>query len=496
MPVRRASALAAGMALLPNAAPAADLHLAAEPHLAAGLHLDGAALGLAWVAPFAGMLLSIAVLPLLAPRFWHHHFGKVSLFWSLCVLLPMAALHGPGLTLYELVHVALLEYLPFIILLLALFTITGGISARPARQRPRPAFNTGLLAIGTALASWTGTTGAAMALIRPLLRANAWRRHQAHVVVFFIFLVANIGGSLTPLGDPPLFLGFLKGVPFFWPTTHLLLPMLCRQPALLALFYPLDAWMMRRDGPRPAAAGSGGFELEGGLNLLLLAGVIGSVLLSGIWAPGVTFTIYHVEVGLPGVVRDVLLLLLALASLDADPASGPSGQRFQLVPDRRGGQAVRRHLHHHRPGDRHPACRRQGALAVVVAAVTTADGQPIDAMYFWLTGVLSSFLDNAPTYLVFFNTAGGDAGVLTTTMASTLAGDLGRSGVHGCQHLYRQRPQLHGPGHRRGTRRQDAELLRLHGLVGPDPAAPVRAADAAVLLSRRRRCRLRRLHGE
>jgi Na+/H+ antiporter NhaD/arsenite permease-like protein len=395
------------MALLPNAARAAELHL------------DGAALGLAWVAPFVGMLLSIAVLPLLAPRFWHHHFGKVSLFWSLCVLLPMAALHGPGLTLYELVHVALLEYLPFIILLLALFTITGGIRLASSAAAT-PAFNTGLLAIGTALASWTGTTGAAMALIRPLLRANAWRRNQAHVVVFFIFLVANIGGSLTPLGDPPLFLGFLKGVPFFWPTTHLLLPMLVASLALLALFYPLDVWMMRRDGLRPAAAGPDGFKLEGGLNLLLLAGVVGSVLLSGTWAPGVTFTVYHVEVELPGVVRDILLLLLTLASWILTTRQVRQANDFSWFPIVEVAKLFAGIFITIVPAIAILHAGSQGALAIVVAAVTTPDGQPIDAMYFWLTGILSSFLDNAPTYLVFFNTAGGDPGVLTSTMASTL----------------------------------------------------------------------------
>jgi Na+/H+ antiporter NhaD/arsenite permease-like protein len=409
MHVRRASALAAGITafLLPRAARSAELHL------------DGAGLGLAWVVPFAGMLLSIAVLPLLAPRFWHHHFGKVSLFWSLCVLLPMAALHGPALTLYELVHVALLEYLPFIILLLALFTITGGIRLASS-VTATPAFNTGLLAVGTALASWTGTTGAAMALIRPLLRANAWRRNRAHVVIFFIFLVANIGGSLTPLGDPPLFLGFLKGVPFFWPTTHLLLPMLVASLVLLTVFYALDAWMMRRDGPRPAASGPGGVRLEGGLNLVLLAGVVGAVLLSGTWRPGVTFSLYHVEVGLEGLVRDVLLLLLALASwvLTARPVR--QANDFSWFPIVEVAKLFAGIFITIVPAIAILHAGREGALGSVVAAVTDGQGEPIDAMYFWLTGILSSFLDNAPTYLVFFNTAGGDPAVLTTTMASTL----------------------------------------------------------------------------
>ncbi len=389
---------------------------------AAGPHLDGAALGLGWALPFAGILLSIALLPLLAPRFWHHHFGKVSLLWSLCVLLPMALLHGAGLTLYELLHVMLLEYLPFIILLLALFTITGGIRIASSAAAT-PAFNTGLLAIGTAMASWTGTTGAAMVLIRPLLRANAWRQRRAHVVVFFIFLVANIGGSLTPLGDPPLFLGFLQGVPFFWPTTHLLLPMLTASLLLLALFYPLDAWMMRRDGAAPPAAAPGTprFGFEGGVNLVLLAGVVGAVLLSGTWKPGIGFSVHGVEVGLQGLVRDGLLLLLALASWILTPRPLRAANDFSWFPIIEVAKLFAGIFVTIVPVIAILQAGRDGVLGGVVETVTAPDGQPIDAMYFWLTGLLSSFLDNAPTYLVFFNTAGGDAAVLTTSMAPTLA---------------------------------------------------------------------------
>ncbi|MBU2091449.1 MAG: sodium:proton antiporter, partial [Alphaproteobacteria bacterium] len=175
-------------------------------------HLDGGQMSLLWVIPFAGILLSIAIFPLIAPEFWHHHFGKIAAFWGIAFLAPFYLEFGFDLTLYEVLHVALLEYIPFIILLLALFTVAGGIRLKGSLVGT-PIVNTGMLLIGTFLASWTGTTGAAMLLIRPLLRANEGRDHQVHVVVFFIFLVANVGGSLTPLGDPPLFLGFLKGVP-------------------------------------------------------------------------------------------------------------------------------------------------------------------------------------------------------------------------------------------------------------------------------------------
>ena len=153
--------------------------------------------------------LSIAIVPLINFHFWEHNYGKFSLAWIAIFSIPfLIAYKSDGW--YEIVHIVLLDYVPFIILLTALFTCAGGICLRGS-LRGSPAVNTILIAIGTALASWMGTTGAAMLLIRPILRANEWRKHRVHVVVFFIFLVANIGGSLTPLGDPPLFLGFLKG---------------------------------------------------------------------------------------------------------------------------------------------------------------------------------------------------------------------------------------------------------------------------------------------
>ena len=216
-------------------------------------HLDGADLGLLWVVPFAGILLSIALFPLLAPNIWHHHFGKISAFWALSFLVPFALQFGFDLALYEVLHTVLLEYIPFIILLLALFTVAGGVRMTGS-LRGTPAVNTGLLLLGTVIASWMGTTGAAMLLIRPLLKANDDRRHKVHVVVFFIFLVANIGGSLTPLGDPPLFLGFLKGVDFFWTAQHMLLPMMLISVILLAIFFAMDSYFYAREPARKKPA--------------------------------------------------------------------------------------------------------------------------------------------------------------------------------------------------------------------------------------------------
>ena len=177
-------------------------------------------LSILWVVPFVCMLLSIAICPLAVPHFWEHNFGKVAGFWGLAFLIPCALTFGFGNAFFLAAESVLLEYVPFILLLLALFTVAGGIRLKGTLVGT-PIVNTAILALGTILASWMGTTGAAMLLIRPLLRANAHRKYRVHQVVFFIFLVANIGGSLTPLGDPPLFLGFLKGVSFFWTTVHL-----------------------------------------------------------------------------------------------------------------------------------------------------------------------------------------------------------------------------------------------------------------------------------
>jgi Na+/H+ antiporter NhaD/arsenite permease-like protein len=405
------------------AALAALVPLAAQAAAPGAPAIDGAALAAIWVAPFAGILLSIALLPLAAPAFWHHHYGKVSAFWALAFLIPAALVYGFDAALYAVLHTLLLEYIPFILLLLALFTVAGGIHIR-GNLHGTPRLNTALLATGTVTASFTGTTGAAMLLIRPLLRANDHRRYNVHVVVFFIFLVANIGGSLTPLGDPPLFLGFLKGVSFFWPTVHLFWPMLLCSVVLLAAFYVLDTWLYRREEgipPRADPTPDSRFGLDGKVNLLLLLAVVAVVLMSGVWKPGVSFTVYHNEVELQNVVRDVLLVVITAASLALTPRACRVANEFSWGPIVEVAKLFAAIFLTIIPAILILRAGTDGELAAVVRLVTTPEGKPIDAMYFWVTGALSSFLDNAPTYLVFFNIAGGDAATLMGPLASTLA---------------------------------------------------------------------------
>ena len=407
------------------AASISALLLGAGPALAAGAgapHLEGADLGLVWCIPFVGILLSIALFPLLAPTFWHHHFGKVSAFWAFAFLLPFLIVFGWELTLFEMLHVALLEYIPFIILLLSLFTVAGGIRLT-GRLVGTPVVNTGILLLGTVLASWMGTTGAAMLLIRPIIRANEWRRYKVHTMVFFIFLVANIGGSLTPLGDPPLFLGFLKGVDFFWPTEAMLVPMLLVSIILLVLYYGVDSFLYRRETGAPSEEDQGDGEslgVTGKANFLLLAGVVAAVLMSGVWRPGVSFDVFHVTVELQNLCRDLALLAIAYLSWVVTDRANRDANGFSWFPILEVGKLFAGIFLTIVPAIAILRAGTSGALEPVVSLVTGADGQPDEAMYFWLTGILSSFLDNAPTYLVFFNTAGGDAETLMGPLYGTL----------------------------------------------------------------------------
>ncbi len=391
------------------------------PTLAQAAGLNGAELSLLWSLPFAGLLLSIALFPIFAPAFWHHHFGKIALGWALAFLLPCALWLSPADAGNVVVHAMVDEYLPFIVLLFALYTISGGILIT-GNLHGSPALNTGILALGAACASLMGTTGAAMLLIRPLLRANDNRRHNVHVVVFFIFLVGNIGGGLTPIGDPPLFLGFLKGVSFSWTFQAMLLPVLTACSLLLLAFYLLDSYYYRKEGvlPRDPTPDNHRLGVQGGFNFLLLAGVVGAVLMSGMWKPGLELNILGVKVGIQNLLRDGMLLGLAGASLAFTSTRIRDGNEFNWDPIAEVGKLFGAIFITMAPAIAILRAGPDGALAQLVGLVSRADGSPIDLMYFWMTGSLSSFLDNAPTYLVFFNLASGDPALMMTQYSSTL----------------------------------------------------------------------------
>ena len=361
---------------------------------------DTVALGLSlplWsVVPFAGLLLSIALFPLFAASLWARHYAKVCLAFG----LPVACyflLRAPR----ELLHLVL-EYASFILLLASLFTISGGILLR-GTLRGSAGVNCAILAVGAVLANVFGTTGASMLLIRPLLRANAHRRRAAHVVVFFIFVVANIGGALTPIGDPPLLLGYLRGVPFFWTLRAMGLLWAVACALVIGVFYLVD----RRALALEAVAGTDGdparaaapdtaaatgearvpLSIEGKINLPLLMVVIGAVFLPVPW-------------------REMAMVAAAVVSVWKTPVKVREENEFTWHPIEE------------------VAILFAGIFATMIPAllILKARGAGLGVLspahFFWATGTMSGFLDNAPTYLVFFSLAQGVGGAQTVAGVS------------------------------------------------------------------------------
>ena len=384
--------------------------------------LPGASMSLLWALPFAGLLLSIATGPLLYPHVWEHHYGKIAAGWAALVVVPLALSFGFDVSIEAVLHTLLLEYMSFIILLFALFTISGGILVA-GNIEGTPRVNAGLLLIGALLASVVGTTGASMIMIRPVIRANDNRPFNAHVVVFFIFLVSNIGGSLTPLGDPPLFVGFLRGVDFFWTTTHLWRETLLVGGIVLTAFLVVDWHFHKREqgqlkvkDPTPHSK----VRIRGLANILLLAGVIAAILMSASWKPSVEFSVYGVVVELQNLARDAIILGLAFVSLVVTRKEYRAANGFSWGPITEVAKLFASIFICIVPVIAILRAGLDGAFAPLVSLVTGPGGEPNNLAYFWLTGALSSFLDNAPTYLVFFELAGGDPQALMTTFATTL----------------------------------------------------------------------------
>jgi Na+/H+ antiporter NhaD/arsenite permease-like protein len=383
------------------------------------LPLDGATLAWPWALPFLGILLSIAVGPLAFAKAWHAHYGKIVLAWALLTLVPLVIIAGPAPALATVLQVLLSDYVSFILLLFALYTVAGGILIS-GRIRTRPWTNLAVLTLGTAAASFVGTTGASLILIRPLIRANEWRRHNVHVIVFFIFLAGNIGGALTPLGDPPLFVGFLLGVDFLWPAQHLWLQTLAVAVPVLAMFFIVDAWLFRGE-TLSAEPPVQPLRVRGLVNLILFAVLIGVIVGASLWKPGIVFHVYTTELQLQNVLRDGALVLIALASLWLTHEEHRAANGFTWEPIREVAILFAGIFVAIAPVMAMLQAGPHGAFGFLLQAVTARDGSPHEAAYFWLTGALSAFLDNTPTYLVFFELAGGDAKHLMGPLAGTLA---------------------------------------------------------------------------
>ncbi|MFN7662846.1 MAG: sodium:proton antiporter [Alphaproteobacteria bacterium] len=382
------------------------------------LHTDTFFLNLYWAIPFVGLLLSLAFWPLFSLSFWHKHYGKIIFLWSASFLLPSFLLGGYP-TAREVVHILLLEYTPFMILIASLFIITSGIRIHVS-WAGNPLSNIGILFLGTLLSSCIGTTGASMLLVRPLLRANAWRRYQAHVFIFFIFLVANIGGALTPLGDPPLFIGFLEGVPFFWPIKHLMGPTFLVVTLILCVFFAIDLFFHKKEDLAPPSIDiKNPFKINGTINLVLLGGVVVAVLASGQIKTGISYNVAGSTLTLENIARDFFLLGICFLSLKLTPKRIRDENHFTWDPLLEVSKVFLGIFITVVPVIIMLKAGASGPFKGILSIVN-AGGTPNNALYFWLSGICSSFLDNAPTYLVFFFTAGGDVGQLTTTLYKTL----------------------------------------------------------------------------
>ena len=396
-------------------------------------HLSAEDFSLFWLIPFLGILLSIALIPLIKPSFWHHHYGKVSAFWGILFLI-FFSINYFDYTLFYILEVYLREFIPFIVLLLALYTVSGGILIT-GNLSGSPILNLSILIIGTSLASIMGTTGASMLLIRPLIRANSWRKNKVHLIIFFIFLVSNIGGSLTPIGDPPLFLGFLKGVDFTWTLFNMYKPMLFVSIPLLILFFIIDSYYHKKETHNSPAiefdkniSKNNGIKIDGKINFLFIGFIIIAVIISGLEnLKDFSIFSYHdtMMMSLGTLIQLIILLAVTWLSLKITPKEYRDGNDFTWEPIKEVAKLFATIFLTMIPAIEmlKGVTKEIGPMKWMNTIIIDNQNVNIDYMYFWLTGILSAFLDNAPTYVVFFMTALGEQDVswLMTTGNTLLA---------------------------------------------------------------------------
>ena len=366
------------------------------------------------------MLISIALLPIITPNIWHKHFGKITLVWTKLLIYPMIFYFGFNLTIKELTHIIIAEYIPFIIILWALFTITGGIHIK-LQYKGHPIINTIILSIATLSASLIGTTGAAMLFIRPLILINSWRQYKTHIIIFFIFLVCNIGGALTAIGDPPLFMGFILGIDFFWPTKNLLLPFLYMTIPLLILFIIIDTiFYIKNKTKYKYNTNNKKIKITGYGNCILLISVIIIIIISGFWKTNIKFNLNNSIIYLEHILRDTSLLILGFLSLNVIDQSSRKKNFFTWNPLIEVMKLFAGIFITILPIINIINQRTEGKFSPIIKLVTNDFNEPINYLYFWITGILSAFLDNTPTYLIFFHLAGGDPETLMNNLNKTL----------------------------------------------------------------------------
>ena len=365
--------------------------------------------------PFAGLLLCIAVMPLVKPEWWEKHQALAVIVWSLLFIIPSIVLNGAGETTETVLECIVNDYLTFIVLLFGLFCVSGNITLE-GNLAGSPAVNALFLAFGTLLSSCIGTTGASMLLVRPMIKMNSWRKNKAQIMIFFIFMISNMGGCLTPIGDPPLLMGFMRGVPFFW-SLHLFPILIFNMILLLIIFYLIDKKQYRKDianGLRPDISKPGvDIKVEGLHNVFFLVAIVVAVILSGTLPSLPMFqdaagnvlgiTIYKsVKLTFPAIIEVAIILLAALLS-------------FKTTNEK-----IRTQNHFTWGAIKEVAVLFIGIFITMqpaLALLKTNLGITEPYEMFWATGLLSSFLDNTPTYLVFLTTAGTlgfTSGIVTT----------------------------------------------------------------------------------
>ena len=371
--------------------------------------------------PFCGLLFSIAFLPIIDKKFWERNYYFVSLFWSLLTIVASCLTckndwhHG----LLTISHTLFIDFFPFIVLIGSLYIIAGVIIIRLG-FRGTPLTNTCMLGALSLLASVFGTTGAALIGIRPLIAINKDRSYVVHTFVFFVFLVCNIGGCLSAIGDPPLFLGFLKGVPFFWPLQNLWKPFLMIFGCLLVIYYLCETWHWRKDTharglpPLQETARIYG-KRQVGLAVLLIFVLVGTARL-----PMGELTFGGLSLPGSGLLRSVLLCFLASVSFILKPLNVRKRQGWHLHPLTEIAILFAGIFITADPPLQMLSLGKEGPLGEFLSFVSH-EGESVALAYFWLAGFFSSFLDNAPTYLIFFTMAGGDVGKFMNESAPLLA---------------------------------------------------------------------------
>lgn len=361
----------------------------------------GQAPGLLWAAPFFGVLASIAVLPIVAPRLWHRRQAWMAGFWIAALLAPQVAVFGPTATAETAWRAILLDYLPFVTMLLSLYAAGGGVLIRGGATGT-PAGNTLMLAGGVVCGVVMGQAGAAIVVINPLLRANAHRTRKTHLALFVIVLVANASGALTPLGNPPLYVGFLQGVPFFWTTHHLLTAWLVLNGIMLTAFYTIDRVLAARDPPAPAP---GRLQVRGWGNVALILAV-GAMVLVQNRVPAGTVRVLGAPVDVMRLIAPLVFMAASVASAALTPRAVRQANDFTWTPMIEVAQLFLAIFVTITPVLTMLEAGVHGPFAPLVGLTRDAAGHARPAAIFWLAGILSAFLDNAPTYLVFFKLAG------------------------------------------------------------------------------------------